>query len=871
MSLFRGVNDTQQALAGLSAETMKQTLGLENVNNTSDTNKPISLAVQSALDAKQDTLSSGVNIKTINGESIVGGGNIVVSGGSGGGGSGATNLSVGAVTTTTLNVISDTGTAATIPAGTTTAAGLKTAADSVKLGNIATGATANSTDAQLRDRTSHTGVQSISTVSGLQTALDTKQASLVGLFIPAADTSAAINTACAAAKAAGGGTVWLGNRTYTCTSTITCDPSSVSIQGESATLNFSTAGNIVALLLDSSNSADVKHGHAQSFSGFILRGNASGNSSHIAIHLHTPTNGEATTNIENVVIEYFGIGILVGSNAYIQTFRGVSIGWCTLCVSRQSFVNNGENMTFFGCMFFNSGKCLDLRGPNQEWRFYGCSFDYCAQIVYSDAPMVEFHGCHFESAASNFSSLGNWQSSFEGDNNATFRFYGGEIALTNSQLSQDVVFKSWGTGGAFYEFYGCEMPTSLHYAVALSNDLSRIRQVLVNNKSVKTVNGESLFGTGNIAITLPTYTSTFNTKIGYTTGASQGTITWGSTYTLNALSGQIDFGSTVFTANEVKSFIVNNSNVLSSDIVTLTESIDFTLSGFNDFVFKCAVNKNSTNSFKVFARCLNPSGATLPAGTLNFAVIKAFYDIWITLSTFGTNAHLYIPGVGTITGKVAGNFSDSGATTPATVGGMVGYIDDIYGTLNVAQSTDAKKPLLKSDGVNYYLEFNGTTNSRKLGIGSGLVDGDACFFVFGYSSNIDSNQMLATVMDGSTGYTLMTINCANNVISVICSNPNRSFTISGTGVATNTKAVVAVRFSGTTVTLWYNGVQIGSNALGAVSTGMSTTYYVGTNAFDNTPFSGNLYAHCWGKGTVSDSDLVKIMRSVNELTGATTF
>jgi hypothetical protein len=43
-----------------------------------------------------------------------------------------------------------------------------------KLDGIATGATANATDAQLRDRATHTGTQAISTVTGLQTALDNK-------------------------------------------------------------------------------------------------------------------------------------------------------------------------------------------------------------------------------------------------------------------------------------------------------------------------------------------------------------------------------------------------------------------------------------------------------------------------------------------------------------------------------------------------------------------------------------------------------------------------------------------------------------------------------------------------------------------------
>lgn len=50
-----------------------------------------------------------------------------------------------------------------------TASAMKT-----KLDGIAVGATANATNAQLRDRTTHTGAQPISTVTGLQTALDGK-------------------------------------------------------------------------------------------------------------------------------------------------------------------------------------------------------------------------------------------------------------------------------------------------------------------------------------------------------------------------------------------------------------------------------------------------------------------------------------------------------------------------------------------------------------------------------------------------------------------------------------------------------------------------------------------------------------------------
>jgi hypothetical protein len=58
---------------------LKTSLALNNVDNTSDANKPISSAQQTALDAKQATLVSGTNIKTVNNTSLLGSGNIAIS------------------------------------------------------------------------------------------------------------------------------------------------------------------------------------------------------------------------------------------------------------------------------------------------------------------------------------------------------------------------------------------------------------------------------------------------------------------------------------------------------------------------------------------------------------------------------------------------------------------------------------------------------------------------------------------------------------------------------------------------------------------------------------------------------------------------
>ena len=65
-----------------SVTSSRVNLGLGNVDNTSDANKPISVATASALATKQPTLVSASNIKTINGSSILGSGDLVVSGAS---------------------------------------------------------------------------------------------------------------------------------------------------------------------------------------------------------------------------------------------------------------------------------------------------------------------------------------------------------------------------------------------------------------------------------------------------------------------------------------------------------------------------------------------------------------------------------------------------------------------------------------------------------------------------------------------------------------------------------------------------------------------------------------------------------------------
>lgn len=93
-------------------------------------------------------------------------------------GGGATNLTTTAAPTT-VTINSDTGTDAVIAAADGTNAGLFLPAEKTKLAGIATGATANSSDATLLDRANHTGTQTASTISDFAEAVDDRVGALL--------------------------------------------------------------------------------------------------------------------------------------------------------------------------------------------------------------------------------------------------------------------------------------------------------------------------------------------------------------------------------------------------------------------------------------------------------------------------------------------------------------------------------------------------------------------------------------------------------------------------------------------------------------------------------------------------------------------
>ena len=90
-------------------------------------------------------------------------------------GAGATNLS-NTPAASSVEIESSTGTNTTVAGATTSLAGVMTSADKTKLNGIATGATANSSDATLLSRANHTGTQTASTISDFDTEVSNNTA-----------------------------------------------------------------------------------------------------------------------------------------------------------------------------------------------------------------------------------------------------------------------------------------------------------------------------------------------------------------------------------------------------------------------------------------------------------------------------------------------------------------------------------------------------------------------------------------------------------------------------------------------------------------------------------------------------------------------
>jgi hypothetical protein len=305
--------------------------------------------------------------------------------------------------------------------------------------------------------------------------------------------AAAVQAAITAATTAGGGTVELGNATWVMASGITFDPTIISLVGDSATMDFSTAGDVNFISLTEGNSGLYKGNFRQRIQGIRITG--AGQSAGTALNFYTPSGGDFSSSliVEQLVIESCKIGVNFLDNAYVIRFYNMSIRNASIALNRSSSVNNGECLAFFGCSFFNGGQSFKFLGPNFDAYFYSCSFDFNQKIGYTDA-LVELHGCHLESATTVLTGR-----QFETDNGGTIKFFGGNIGLCSGSggTPPDFLFYAYpSNGGGYFHITDVSIETNQWTTAMVGGGP---KQRLFDNSTIRTA--DTL--TANSVLTIP--------------------------------------------------------------------------------------------------------------------------------------------------------------------------------------------------------------------------------------------------------------------------------------------------------------------------------------------------------------------------------
>lgn len=208
------------------------------------------------------------------------------------------------------------------------------------------------------------------------------------------------------------------------------------------------------------------------------------------------------------------------------------------------------------------------------------------------------------------------------------------------------------------------------------------------------------------------------------------------------------------------------------------------------------------------------------------------------LSKYGTNAWMWIPGVGTISGFDAKNWLNSNYTTSVAVDQQVGSVSSSSpaGTIGLAQSTAGSRPYLRETGGVYSWEFDGTDDRLQLSAAP-------------FSMPSDHTLMVAcTPTTSATTKTLFSIRGTGRI--EISHSATNQFTCQWIGTGTvnltppvtvlDTPAVITAAYSGNVASVRLNGANIGevghtpstwtptsNNFIGATSAGIPNNHYKG--------------------------------------------
>jgi hypothetical protein len=242
------------------------------------------------------------------------------------------------------------------------------------------------------------------------------------------------------------------------------------------------------------------------------------------------------------------------------------------------------------------------------------------------------------------------------------------------------------------------------------------------------------------------------------------------------------------------------------------------------------------------------------------------------LQSFGTDAHLWLPGVGAVNGITAANFVESNGTVPAAVNDPIGYVGNASGgTITATQATTANKPLLRQASSRFSWEFDGS-NDRLTLSATPYVAADSYAVVTSatITSNTATRAIWSAVPNSGNGRAGTLFYGSNLILQALWRDDASAATtqIAVGQAVLNTPFVITARKSGTAVNTRLNAAnpQSGSTA----AHGTTTVQAAGIGSLLASLYhQGNIGPVIAIKGTVSDDQLLTLERWVGSLSGVT--
>lgn len=195
-----------------------------------------------------------------------------------------------------------------------------------------------------------------------------------------------------------GKVVKLENKTYQCLKPLQLDISKSSLDGNGATLNFSSMDTGLftgCLKVIATDNPPYHQNHKAFIKDLEMIGNRQGLNGMILGHEQDGV-GVAHLDLDKLNLQNFKEGVVTGAHTYIVRMNSVDIFNCEICVHIQHKDDSGENIILNGCCLYNSTLALKNENPNSSVHLTNTSLDYNVKTLEVVRGNLHLTGCHLE-------------------------------------------------------------------------------------------------------------------------------------------------------------------------------------------------------------------------------------------------------------------------------------------------------------------------------------------------------------------------------------------------------------------------------------------------------------------------------------------